>query len=246
MKLTLPRLESEPQLKKPSRNWLSQLTISRPYVERLINGVEFIEWRSQEGSRQIVAAIVGSLVVVGNSEAAVQQCLDTAGRRTPSLKDDGNLQRSRREFAGKQFLTFGYVPQEKSARLLSFAVPLILGRAPGDAGFQKVVTTGAAKLFGSIAWGSRPFRTGIEDRYLISLQPSLFRQLEPALSQATSLMRTRRPLPENTYSATYYRFEDPALAWEGLKTSVSSNVDALSAVVFSTLMKSALAFLWNK
>jgi hypothetical protein len=39
---------------------------------------------------------------------------------------------------------------------------------------------------------------------------------------------------------TYYRFEDPALVWEGLKTSISSNVDALSAVVFSSLLKSAL------
>jgi hypothetical protein len=220
---------------------LAQATYDKPALRRtLVNGVEFVEWRSQEGSRQIVAAIVGSLVVIGNSEAAVQQVLDSAGQRSPSLKDDANLERLRREFSGKQSLTFGYVPQEKSARLISFAVPLILGRAPGDAGFQKVVSTGATKLFGSIAWGSRPFQSGIEDRYLISLQPSLLRQLEPALSQVASVNANSRPLPENTYSVTYYRFEDPALAWESLKTSVSSNVDALSAVVFSSLMKSAL------
>jgi hypothetical protein len=220
---------------------LAQATYDKPALRRtLVNGVEFVEWRSQEGSRQIVAAIVGSLVVIGNSEAAVQQVLDSAGQRSPSLKDDANLERLRREFSGKQSLTFGYVPQEKSARLLSFAVPLILGRAPGDAGFQKVVSTGATKLFGSIAWGSRPFQSGIEDRYLISLQPSLLRQLEPALSQVASVNANSRPLPENTYSVTYYRFQDPALAWESLKTSVSSNVDALSAVVFSSLMKSAL------
>ena len=220
---------------------LAHATYGNPSLRRtLVNGVEFVEWRDQEGSRQLVAAIVGSLVVVGNSEAAVQQVLDSVGRRTPSLKGDANLQRLRREFAGNQSLTFGYVPQEKSAHLLSFAVPLVLGRTPGDAGFQNVVATGGARLLGSIAWGSRPFRNGIEDRYIISLQPSLFSQLQAAFSQVTSPNTKGRQLPESAYSVTYYRFEDPALAWEGLKTSISSSVDALSAVVVSSLLKSAL------
>ena len=218
---------------------LAELTYDKPALRRtVINGVEFVEWRSQEGSRQIVSAIVGSLVVVGNSEAAVQQVLDSASGRSPNLKDDKNLHRLRREFAASQSLTFGYVPEEKSAQLLSFAVPLILGRPPGDDGFQRVVSTAATKLLGSIAWGSRAFNGGIEDRYLVLLQPSLLRQLQPTLSFVTSA--NSQPLPANTYSATYYRFEDPALAWEGLKTSISSNVDALLAVVFSSLMKSAL------
>lgn len=220
---------------------LAHATYGNPSLRRtLVNGVEFVEWREKEGSRQLVAAIVGSLVVVGNTEAAVQQVLDSVGRRTPSLKDDANLQRLRREFAGNQSLTFGYVPQEKSAHLLSFAVPLVLGRTPGDAGFQNVVATGGARLLGSIAWGSRPFRNGIEDRYIISLQPSLFSQLQAAFSQVRSPNTKGRQLPEGAYSVTYYRFEDPALAWEGLKTSISSSVDALSAVVFSSLLKSAL------
>ena len=220
---------------------LAHATYHNPSLRRTsVNGVEFVEWRDAEGLRQIVAAIVGSLVVVGNSEAAVQQVLDSVERRTPSLKDDVNLQRLRREFAGHDSLTFGYVPQEKSAHLLSFAVPLILSRTLSDAGVQKIVTTGAAKLFGSIAWGSRPFRNGIEDRFVISLQPSLFSQLQAPFSQVMSVNTSSRRLPESAYSVTSYRFEDPALAWEGLKTSISSNVDALSAVVFSSLLKSAL------
>jgi hypothetical protein len=206
----------------------------------LVNGVEFVEWKDKEGSRQIIAAIVGSVVAVGNTEAAVQQVLDSAARRTPSLKDDANLQRLRREFEANQSLTFGYVPQEKSAHLLSFAVPLIFGRPPSDAGFQRVVTTGAARLFGSIAWGSRTFRNGIEDRYVISLQPSVFDQLQAAFSQGTSAKVNSHRLPDSAYSVTYYRFENPSLAWEGLKTSISSNVDALSAVVFSSLLKTSL------
>ena len=220
---------------------LANATYDSPTLRRtLVNGVEFVEWRNKEGSRQIVGAIVGSLVVVGNTEAAVQTVLNTAGRSTPSLKEDASLQRLRREFAAQESLTFGYVPQEKSAHLLSFAMPLILGRAPSDAGLQSVVTKGAAKLFGSLAWGSRPFRNGIEDRYVISLQPSLRSQLSPVFSNVTPPDANRRQPPEGAYSVTHYRFESPVLAWEGLKTSISSNVDALSALVFSSLLKSSL------
>jgi len=220
---------------------LAHATYHNPTLRRtLINGVEFVEWRSKEGSRQIVTAVVGSLLVVGNSEAAVQQVLDSAGRRKPSLIDDPNLHRLRRQYGGNELLTFGYVPQEKSTHLLSFAMPLILGQAPGDVGLPRVITTGAAKMFGNIAWGSRPFRNGIEDRYVISLQPSLLSQLSPAFSQLTPAHVNSRHLPGDAYSVTYYRFENPDLAWEGLKTSISSNVDALSAVVFSSLLKSAL------
>jgi hypothetical protein len=220
---------------------LALATYDNPTLRRtVINGVEFVEWRSKEGSRQIITAVVGSLVVVGNSEGVVQQVLDSARRRKPSLIDDPNLHRLRREYAGDELLTFGYVPQEKSAHLLSFAIPLILGQASGDAGLRRVVTTGAAKLLGNIAWGARPFRNGIEDRYVVSLQPSLVSQLAPAFLRVMPADVNSRHLPWDAYSVTYYRFENPDLAWEGLKTSISSNVDALSAVVFSSLLKSAL------
>ncbi len=39
---------------------------------------------------------------------------------------------------------------------------------------------------------------------------------------------------------TAYRFKEPEAAWLSLKTAVSSQVDALSAIVFSTLLKSSL------
>jgi hypothetical protein len=235
---------SETRIRNVVEQTISELahrSYGEPKLRRtFVNGIEFLEWRNQDASRRIVAVILGSLVVVGNSEPAVQQVLNSARRQAGSLKDDGNLHRLRRELAGPQSLTFGYVPQEKSARLLSLAIPLVLGRAPDDAGFQRVIATASGKLLGSIAWGSRKIHGGIEDRYLVSLQPSLRQQLTAPFSRVTGASATNRSLPENPHSVTYYRFEEPAVAWEGLMTSVSSSVDALSAVVFSSLMKSAL------
>jgi hypothetical protein len=137
-------------------------------------------------------------------------------------------------------LTFGYVPPASSAKLLALGVPLLLGRAPGDSEFQRLITNGAAKVFGSLAWTSRAYLTGIEDRYLITIQPTVVARLKPASGTNTLRSQIQLLAPNDVYSLTSYNFANPTAAWLSLKTAVSSQVDALSAVVFSTLLKSAL------
>jgi hypothetical protein len=117
---------------------------------------------------------------------------------------------------------------------------LMMGRAPGDSEFQRLLTTGAAKVFGSVAWGSQPFRTGIEDRYLISLQPSIIGRLKPNFVSNKTNSQLQQVLPADVYSVTYYKFDNPLETWQSMKTAVSSQIDALSAIVFSSLLKSAL------
>jgi len=47
-------------------------------------------------------------------------------------------------------------------------------------------------------------------------------------------------LPQDFYSVTSYKFANPASAWQTLKSAISSEVDALSTIVFSSLLKSSL------
>ncbi|HEY8187576.1 MAG TPA: hypothetical protein VIF64_16005 [Pyrinomonadaceae bacterium] len=220
---------------------LAEKTYGRPTSRRFsIDGVEFIEWSAPEGSRQIVATIIGSLVIVGNTERVVQTCMAVSLGRRPSLKDDVELRRVRLQLARKHDLAFGYVPPANSARLLAVGLPLLLGRAPGDTEFQRLITNGAAKIFGSLAWTSRPYLTGIEDQYLITLQPPIAARLKPSFAVANVNSQLERLLPEDVYSVTSYRFASPATTWLSLKTAVSSQVDALSTIVFSSLLKSSL------
>jgi hypothetical protein len=95
-------------------------------------------------------------------------------------------------------------------------------------------------VFGSLGWSSRPFKTGIEDRFLISLQPSIIAGLRPNFTSVKLSGQMQQILPNDVQSITYYKFENPANAWQGVKRSVSSQVDALSAVVFSSLLNSSL------
>jgi len=220
---------------------LAEKNYGRPTLRRItLDGVEFTEWNAPKGSRQIVTTIVGSLVIVGNSERAVQSCLAVTLGRQPSLKLDPQLHRMRLQLGGEHALTFGYVPPGNSARLLAVGLPLLLGRAPGDSEFQRLITSGAAKVFGSLGWTSNAYQTGIEDRYLIGLQPSMVAHLKPTFGPADIKSQQQRVLPADVYSVTSYKFADPAAVWQGLKAAVSSQVDALSTIVFSSLLKSSL------
>jgi hypothetical protein len=218
---------------------LAERTYGRPTERRTtIDGVEFVEWVAPDASRQIVSAIFESLVIVGTSEHIVQQCLAVAQRRAASLSSDAELHAMRTRLASDRALTFGYVPPANSARLLSVALPILLGQAPGDSQFQKLITNGATKVFGSVGWTSNKYLTGIEDRYLINLAPSIVERLRPAFVSAGN-PQVGASLP-NVYSITKYEFANPLAAWQTLKTSVSSQVDALSTILFSSLLKSAL------
>lgn len=220
---------------------LAEKTYGRPILRRVtVEGVEYSEWIAPEGSRQIVGTIVGSLVIVGTNEQVVQNCVAVSQGRRPGLKDDPELSQMRLKLATDRALTFGYVPPGKSARLLAVGLPLFLGRAPGDSEFQRLITNGAIKVFGSLGWTSQTYRTGIEDRYLITLQPSIVTRLKPTFVSPNITSQIGRLVPNDAYSVTSYRFASPVAAWQSLKTGVSAQVDALSSIVFSSLLKSAL------
>ncbi|MGH9875880.1 MAG: hypothetical protein ACRD9S_25795 [Pyrinomonadaceae bacterium] len=220
---------------------LAEKTYGRPTSRRVtLDGIEYTEWIAPEGSRQIVGAVIGSLVVIGTSEQVAQNCLAVSQGRRASLKDDPELHTMRLQLNRERSLTFGYVPSRNSAKLLAVGLPLLLGRAPGDSEFQRLITNGAAKVFGSLGWTSSAYLTGIEDRYLINLQPSIVARLKPNFDVSKISLPLQRVLPNDFYSLTCYKFANPAATWMGLKTAVASQVDALSAIVFSTLLKSAL------
>lgn len=217
---------------------IADRTYVKPVFSRtFVNDLEFMEWASPDGSRQIVAAISGTVVVVGNNRKVVQECFNAASTRI-SLSSDPELKRLRTEAANS--LALGYAPAQNSAMLLSMGLPMVLGRAPGDGDFQRLISMSATKLFGSLSWSTNVQQGVIEDRYLIALRPQAAAQLRSASFSAVQNSAPVASLPNVFQSATYYRFEQPLAAWQGLRTTVSSQVDAVSAVVFSTVLRSSL------
>lgn len=231
---------SKPEVERALKKF-AETAYGQPIQRRTtIDGFEFIEWLAPSGNRKVVATISGTLVIVGNSEAAVQKVLAVALGRQPSLKGDEELHRLRADVQAEHGLVFGYVPAGNSARLLSVAVPMLLGRAPGNNEFERLVSSSSAKIVASLGWSSVPVKNGVEDRYRINLQPAIVAKLKESFSCQQPDPTSQPMLPDNFSSLTYYWFQNPAVAWQGLRNSVSSQVDALSAIFFSSLLRSAL------
>ena len=146
----------------------------------------------------------------------------------------------RANLAADRALAFGFVSSSHAAQLLSLGAPLLIGRAPGDLKFERTIATGAAKVLGGIGWSSQSNRGGIEDRYLFSLQPSVVSKLRMAFRASETENHGLDFLPDDVHSLTIYNFEDPAATWRVFESAVSAQLDTLSAVVFTSLARSAL------
>ena len=205
-----------------------------------VAGTEFLVWSAPTSERQIVATIDGSLVIIGNSEHAVKTCLEVRRGQRPSLKSHAEMQQMRAHLASSDTLAFGFIPASNAARLLSMGAPLLFGRAPGDARFDGIIATSAAKVLAGVGWSSRKSSGGIEDHYVFSLQSAVASRMQPHFKPAASPIQVLDTLPDNVHSVSVYRFENPVTTWETLQTTLSSQLDTLSAMLVSALLRSAL------
>ena len=202
---------------------------------------EYLECVAPAGDRRIVAALEGSLIVIGNSKTAVQSCLEVRRGQRPSLRTDADLLRMRSNLNTEKALASGYVSSANAARLFSWAAPLLMGKTPGDRQLEQLLGVSAAKILRGIVWSSESSGGGIQDRFLFSLEPSVVERLRPAFQTVQTDDEFWKLVPETFQSLTIYRSEDPQAAWIAMDSAVSSKLDALSAIVFATILKSALS-----
>lgn len=218
----------------------AERSYGKPTLKRIdINGDEFLNWTSPENNRQIVATIDESLVIVANSERAVRACLEARRGQRPNLRSDPELQQMRAALSANNALAFGFISSSHSAELLSLGAPVLFGRAPGEAQFDKLIANSAPKILGSAGWSARSISGAIEDHYLFSLQAPVVSAMRP-LFQPSSAHQDFNLVPADVHSLTVYRFPDPAQTWRGLLTTLSSRLDTLSAILMVSVLKSAL------
>src|SRR5688572_11766568 len=202
---------------------------------------EYVECSIAGGERKIVAAVDGTLVVVGNTEDAVRAILEAKRGTRPNILTDPEMVRVRSRLASDQTLGFGYISASNSAKLFSWAAPLVMGRGPGDRQLEQLLAVSAGKILRGVAWTAVPNGGGIEDRYLVSLEPEVVSRLQPAFDTAQRDEDFWKLVPDGFQSLTIYRSKEPAVAWKSLDSAVALKLDALPAVLFGTILKSSLS-----
>ena len=201
---------------------------------------EYVECSVAGGERKILGAVEGTLVVVGNTENAVRNCLEAKRGTRPNLLSDPEMVRVRASLASNQTLGFGYVSASNSAKLFSWAAPLVMRVGPGNRQLEQLLAVRAGKILRGVAWTAVSTGGGIEDRYLFSLEPEVVSRLQPAFEMTARDENVWKLVPQDFESLTIYRSKEPATAWRSLDSAVALKLDALPAVLFGTLLKSSL------
>jgi len=203
---------------------------------------DYIECSVSGSTRKIVAAIEGTLVVIGNSDNAVRSCLEARRGVRPNLHSDPEMVRVRGSVSSEQTLGFGYVSPSNSAKLFSWVAPLMILQSPGDQQLQQLLAVSAGKILRGVAWTARSAPQGIEDRFLFSLDPGVVSRLQPAfIESGPPYDEFWGFVPKGFQSLTIYHNKEPANAWSALSSAVAFKLDAVPAALFGTLLKSSLS-----
>lgn len=219
---------------------------SNPAVTReTMDGVEATIWSVPNSDRRIIAAVVDSVAIIGNDEAAVRACLAVHRGERPSLSGNAQLEEMRSRVEGNGALAFGFVTPQGAARLVEFSAPFYVSQIFSDPRFQ----SGAAsllpqltnKILGGAGWSARLSNGVIEDRYFLALQNGVAARLQGAFVPSQNAAFDGKDfLPGDTYSITSYNTRDPQAAWEALNTSLSSQLGALNAILVTTVLDATI------
>lgn len=201
---------------------------------------DYIECSVSGGERKIVGAVDGTLVVLGNSDNAVNSCLAVKRGQRPSIASDLELMKTRSSLTSEKTLGFGYISPANSAKLFAWATPLVLRRTPIDDQLEQFLAVSAGKILRGVAWTASATERGIEDRFLFSLESGVVSRLEPAFEKAQTDQTFWKVVPQGFESLTIYRNKEPVTAWKSLDSAVSLKLDAVSASVFGALLKASL------
>jgi hypothetical protein len=217
-----------------------------PRVEQKeVNDAKFTTWIAPDGERRIIAAVTGSVAIIGNDESAVEACLAVHRNERPSLKDNAQLKEMRGRVGGNDALAFGYVTPEGAARLLEIAATAYAGQISPDPRAQSaaasLLPTLTKKILGAAAWSAHLSHGAIEDRYFLGLQNDLASRLQIALATEPNPTSTASELlPADTYSLSSYSYHNPADAWHGFNTALTSQFDTLGAILIGRLLDASL------
>ena len=202
---------------------------------------DYIECAVAGAERKIVGAVDGTVVVIGNSDNAVRSCLEVRRGARPSIRTDAELLKVRSTVTSDKTLGFGYISPSNSAKLFSWAAPLLMGQGPGDRQLEQLLAVSAGKILRGVAWTATATGGGIEDRFLFSLEPGVVTRLQPAFETANRDENIWKLVPQRVQSLTIYRNKAPATAWSSLDSAVAFKLDALPAVLFGSLLRSSLS-----
>lgn len=224
----------------------AQRAYTNPKIERKeLNGAKWTIWNAPSGDRKIIAAITGSVAIIGNDDEAVLKCLAVRRGEAPNIENNAELQAMRLRLSNKDTAAFGFITSKGAATLFQTLGIIYAAQSTNDPRALSIAASMlpqlSAKLAGTIGWNAKFSNGGVEDTYLISTWNEVSSKLITSLQPAPNLtLKAAELLPADTYSLTRYNLNNPPEAWHGFGNALALPLDVVSANAVPLVLNAAL------
>src|SRR5918912_1071213 len=157
--------------------------------EQDYQGARLLIFRGANADRPLVAAALGSVVVLANHLDPMKASLDAIAGRAPSLAEDATLSRLLPDVADHAAVT-AYVTATGINKLIALAPALAASRGAAEpetvASFTSLLEHLAGQAAAGLLYGAEFKDGGVVDRYLTALKPGIGEALAEAMKPATA------------------------------------------------------------
>jgi len=178
--------------------------------------------------KQIIAATIGSILIVANHESSIEAAIDARLGRIASMALNPQLQKSRTEIGQKSQL-FAFATSDGASKLFQLSLHVLAGGLV-DAISEKIdigeaFSSSISRSLGGLAY-SASFENGIVvDRYLYLLEPQIASAIRNQVKVVADNPRALDLIPQSASSFRVIMINRPSQALDALLAAISSRVD---------------------
>jgi hypothetical protein len=199
------------------------------------HGGRYFIWTSKDG-RKAFALVLGSLVLFGNDESAIERCLAVRSGEFDAISKNPKITDSDR-------LAFGYVSPDGVAQIANVAGVALAKSSSEEAEVQSFIARVLPDLLRNTVmdttWTATAADTGIEDMLIFSTNPEIAAVLNETLVPTGNPDRDLAAfVPSESVSVTRYDMRDPQVAWRSVLLTAQKAAGTVSGEVIGALASS--------
>lgn len=195
------------------------------------HGGRYYTWTAKDGKRKAYALVIGSLLIFGNDETAIDKCIAVKNGEAESILATGKITDGER-------LAFGYIAPDGVLQIANIAGISMAMNSSEDVAAQSFIARVLPEIMRNsvkeITWTATSAENGVEDRYIISADPESAAVLNETIVFGGG--KTGVPVARffgKARTVSRYALKDPRVAWRSVLLTARSKVDDTSGEILA-------------
>jgi len=179
------------------------------------HGGRYFTWTAQDG-RKAFALVIGSQILFGNDETAIEKCLAVKRGEADSFAKTGKV-----AAAVENTLAAGYVSPDGMAQIATLAGTVLSNRSGESEDAQRFISGVLPAILRStvkeVNWSAARTEQRIEDRFLFASEKEASSVWKETLVRSGAESENLSVfVPPSPFSVTRYDLKDPQVAWRSV------------------------------